>query len=74
MKYQIFLAEDWVDVKRGEFVDSPWDTKTLQYELYDGSSGHTIHWRVVEDKRALDAAEELVSWEPAFRQPTRNIA
>ena len=74
MRSQIFLDEDWVDVKQGVLVDSPWDTKALQYELYDGSSGHTIHWRGVEDARTLDIGEELVTWEPAFRQPTKNIA
>jgi hypothetical protein len=48
MTYQIFLAEDWVDVKHGEAVDSPWGTKALLYELFDGSGGYTLHWRCVE--------------------------
>ncbi len=74
MKYQIFLTEDWVDVKRGDLIDSPWGTRAFQYELYDGSSGHTIHWRSVEGVQTPGCVEEFARWEPAFRQPTKNIA
>jgi hypothetical protein len=74
MKYQIFVAEDWFEVKKGEIIHSPWVTKALEYELHDGTSGHTVHWRGAADAQMLGTGEESVRWDPAFRPPTKNIA
>ena len=49
MRYQVFLAGDWVEIKDGEILDSPWGTKALLYELFDGSGGYTLHWKSIDE-------------------------